>query len=99
MVGCSIDDGSKPINCESSPVTKLGLELLTENGSAEVKQKEVLFGSDSLVIATTGQRKYGGLPLNCIDPPSCGSEVIQAIHVTLNIMYNFSFVCSTCSRN
>ena len=50
MVGCSIDDGSKPMNCESSPVTKLGLELLIENGSAEVKLKEVLLGSYPLSL-------------------------------------------------
>ena len=78
MLCCSIDEGSEPTNCENGPaVTKLGSKQLAEKGSTEVIQKQVLDRSDSSVVVTSGQRKYGGPPLNWIGLPTCGSEVTQ----------------------
>ena len=78
MLCCSIDEGSEPTNCENGPVTKLGSKQLAEKESTEVIQKQVLDRSDYSVVVTSGQRKYGGPPLNWIGPPpTCGSEVTQ----------------------
>ena len=92
LLCCSLDEGSKPINCEIGTVTMLRLNQVTEKGLAEEKKKQVLdrcHRSDYSVVVTSGQRKYGGPPLNWIDPPpTCGSEV-TAICVTLFI---FAFI-------